>query len=208
MFTGLVEAVGHVSDATCDERGLQLRISYPTHLADCIKLGASIAIDGVCTTIVSFDDHHFSIEATPETLRCTLFGQYTAGRLVNLERPVALQTPLGGHVVTGHVDGLGTLAQRRQEGNSWVCEVVLDDIQWLPYLIDKGSVAINGISLTVNRTTSNGFEVAIIPHTWEVTQWQTCHVGDKVHLEFDPIGKYVLRALALGYAKAPESIVV
>jgi riboflavin synthase len=202
MFTGLVEAMGEVAEAHLTPQGLTLTITLPEAMAQSLTLGASIAIDGVCTTVIGQSSTSFTIEATPETLNCTLLGQYAVGRLVNLERPVALQTPLGGHVVTGHVDGLGTLTRLEAQGNSWVLAIDVADTAWLPYLIDKGSVAMNGISLTVNRTTPTGFEVAIIPHTWQVTQLHQCKVGDAVHLEFDPIGKYVLRAIALGYGQA------
>jgi riboflavin synthase len=197
MFTGLIQALGHVKTVEHTEAGSRFEISIPANVRERLFLGASIAVDGVCTTAIQLTPDSFLMEASHETLKRTLFGHYSVGQPVNLETPLSLQTPLGGHFVTGHVDGVGHLTAIEASGFSWNLHVRLGSLAERAYVIEKGSIALNGISLTVNALTEEGFWITIIPHTWEQTTLGQCQVGGAVHLEFDMLGKYVLRTLHL-----------
>lgn len=193
MFTGIIEHLGTVAAHHHTEEGSQLTVTVTPQLASQLFLGASIAVDGVCTTVVEKTETTFSVVASPETLRCTIMGQYRPGTPVHLELPVTLQTPLGGHYVTGHVDTVATVDGIQPEGVSFIFRFNWLDPQWRRFVVEKGSIAVNGISLTVNQVTPEGFTVAIIPHTWEQTTLKSAQVGDRVNVETDLIGKYMVR---------------
>ncbi|MEB3286667.1 MAG: riboflavin synthase [Vampirovibrionales bacterium] len=212
MFTGLIEAIGHIHTVSQSTEGSRITIRVPdaAFLAEA-RLGDSIAIDGACTTVVSLDEIEgetaFSIEASPETLSKTTFRYYEKGkRRVNLERPLTPTSRLGGHFVTGHVDGTANVLAKFREGNSWIYRFLLDDPSLAAYLIPKGSVTVNGISLTVNTVEKQAFTVAIIPHTLTHTNLGDFSPAgddgfDTVNIECDLLGKYVHKLLgpALGH---------
>lgn len=193
MFTGLIEDLGTV-------RGLQRagaggRLSVTTSIpATELVLGESIAVNGVCLTVVAIDDGGFTADVSPETLERSNLGGLRSGSAVNLERALRLGDRLGGHLVSGHIDGTGSIAERRQDGNA-VRFALHAGWQICRYVVAKGSIAIDGISLTVNRVDEERFEVAIIPHTLAVTTLHDARPGRTVNLEVDIVGKYVERLL-------------
>jgi riboflavin synthase len=189
MFTGLIEDVGVVG-ALRIERG-SAALTVKTKLAvGSMPLGASIAVNGTCLTVVKKTRGAFTVDVSPETLRRTNLARLSAGSLVNLEQPMRLQERLGGHLVTGHVDGVGAIAAMKKEGDFTVFSFRVPAALG-PLLVAKGSVAVDGISLTVNERGPSGFSVAIIPFTLRHTNLRTRRVGDKVNVETDLIGKYV-----------------
>ncbi len=193
MFTGLVETMGTVCDVSSDGTGTLLRIEEPTVGQD-LPLGASVAVNGVCLTVVAVDERTFSFQAGPETLRLTNLGELRPGMKVNLERSLRLGDRLGGHIVQGHVDGLGRLARRERQGeweNLWfACAADLTR-----QMIRKGSITIDGVSLTLVDVGAEDFSVALIPHTLEITTLGTKQLGDTVNLEIDMFAKYVFKCL-------------
>lgn len=195
MFTGLIEDVGTVVSVQQSASGSQITIRSAM-MTDGIRLGDSIAIDGVCTTVVAFENDTFTIEASPETLRKTTFTRLKPGVRVNLERPLTPSSRIGGHYVTGHVDGLATLVSKTPEGISHIFTFELSSDELAQYLIPKGSVAVAGISLTVNQVTGHRFWVAIIPHTLAHTNLDQLKPGDPVNIETDILGKYVKKFLS------------
>jgi len=194
MFTGLIEEIGEITAMSQSETGAIITIGAKTVLQQ-VALGDSIAIDGVCTTVVRFTPETFTIEASPETLSITTFRFYESGRRVNLERPLTPNARLGGHFVTGHVDSPAVVIGKEAAGNSWVFHFRLMDEALAPLLITKGSVAIDGISLTVNEVNRSVFSVAIIPHTWENTTVHQWTLDGLVNIETDLLGKYVQKLL-------------
>jgi len=163
MFTGIVEEMGAVTLLEQTLGGTRLTILASTVLAD-LKIGDSISINGTCLTVVAKGEQSFVVEASPETLSVTTLGQLTGGAPVNLERAMKLNERIGGHLVAGHVDGVGTIRSRRQEGNAIVL-VIEAPSDVLRYCVHKGSVTVDGISLTINDATDHSFSVSIIPHT-------------------------------------------
>lgn len=193
MFTGIVEEMGAVSAMEKTLAGTRLTIMASTVMSD-LKLGDSVSVNGTCLTVVTKDERNFSVEVSPETLSVTTLGQLTAGAPVNLERAMKLHERIGGHLVAGHVDGVGTIRNRHQEGNA-IFFTIEAPREILRYCIVKGSITVDGISLTINDVTEKGFSVAIIPHTAKVTTLGLKQPGDTVNLESDLIGKYVERLL-------------
>jgi len=194
MFTGLIEAVGRVADVQRTATGLRMRIG--TTLASELAPGDSLAVNGVCLTVAAVGADHVDCDVGPETARITTLGTLQTGEVLNLERPMRADGRFGGHFVQGHVDGTGHVARIREDG----------DAQWLtvsfsaalaPYLIPKGSIAVDGISLTVAALAEGAFDVMIVPYTWEHTNLAARRVGDPVNLECDMIGKYAVRAAEL-----------
>ena len=191
MFTGLIETVGRV--AALERRGsaavLKIESSLPTGE---IAMGDSVAVNGACLTVTDKSSGILAFDVSPESLVSTTLGTLVSGSRVNLERAMRLGDRLGGHIVTGHVDAIARLASTRETSGNHVLEFTLaaDSAR---YLVAKGSVTINGISLTVNTVTNDGFSVNIIPHTFSITTLSTIRVGDKVNIETDIIGKYVER---------------
>jgi riboflavin synthase alpha subunit len=192
MFTGLIEGIGRVAEVSGDPAGVRLRLQTP--LAGELAPGDSLAVNGVCLTVTVAGRDEVRADIGPETARVTTLGTLVPGDAVNLERPLRGDGRFGGHFVQGHVDETGTIRDIRQDGDAWWLTVgFAPDAAGL--LVPKGSVAIDGISLTVARIQGDTFEVMIIPFTWGHTNLAGRRVGDRVNLEFDIVGKYVARAL-------------
>ncbi|HEX8550237.1 MAG TPA: riboflavin synthase [Abditibacteriaceae bacterium] len=192
MFTGLVETVGTI--AHIEERGDARRFVIDVaagYLADC-ELGESISVNGCCLTVVEFNSTSFAVEAIEETLRRTTFGERSEGTRVNLERAMRANARFGGHIVQGHVDGVGVVAAVRDEGEG-IWTTFEPPFEMMKYIVEKGSICIDGVSLTVANVAYRKFSVALIPHTREVTNANEWIEGAKVHLEVDVIAKYVER---------------
>lgn len=195
MFTGLIECTGSLTSTQAVAQGQRFVLSAPESFMADVGLGDSIAINGVCTTVVVFTSNSFTVELSPETLNKTTLGQLLTGHAVNLEKPLLPTSRLGGHFVTGHVDGTATLTELTHQGDYWALTFELDQPELAPYLVDKGSVAIDGISLTVNWVSEIRFGVMIIPHTQLITTLSDAQIGQTVNIETDILGKYVNRML-------------
>lgn len=192
MFTGLIEDTGTVARAQASGAGRTLSIATP--LGRDLRAGDSVAVNGVCLTVTARRDDGFDADVSPETLRVTTLGEFAAGRLVNLERPLRADARLGGHFVLGHVDGVGRIVALRPDGDCYWLEVEVP-AALASGLISKGSIAIDGISLTIARLRGLTVSVQIIPFTWEHTGLRAAKAGDAVNLEADMLGKYVARLL-------------
>lgn len=194
MFTGLIQGKGKVTRAEKKAKGMKLCLRPLFPLND-LKIGDSIAVSGVCLTVVEIGKEGFCVELSPETLSRTTFSYAKSGQEVNLEQALRLGQRIGGHLVTGHVDTVGAITKRKEKGENIVFTFSIS-YNWMPYVVEKGSIAIDGISLTINRCLREGFEVNIIPYTADVTTIGQRKVGDKVNIETDIIGKYVARLLS------------
>jgi riboflavin synthase len=194
MFTGLIEAVGEVVEIDSMSAGFRLWIA--TDLATELAAGDSLAVNGVCLTVVASNAEGMHADVSPETARVTALGSLRRGALVNLERPLRLDARLGGHFVQGHVDGTGHIEEIRREGDSWWVTVRYPR-PLAPCIVRKGSIAVDGISLTIAGADDARFDVQIIPYTWEHTNLRAVRVGDPVNLEGDILGKYVFRAIEI-----------
>lgn len=195
MFTGLIEAVGTVQ-ATVPS-GSTRRFVIEAPFASELTIGESVAVDGACQTVVAREQKTFAVEAIAETLKRTKFGDYRVGQPVNLERALRLADRLGGHVVQGHVDCTGRIGQIRLTGAERLVWVEFPG-DYAPLVVDKGSVAIDGVSLTVVSAAARRLSVALISHTWASTNFARLRTGDAVNLEFDLMGKYMLRIKQVG----------
>ena len=204
MFTGLIEDLGTLRDIRTGADQAILTVGTTLPITE-FTLGESIAINGVCLTVTRFAEGAFSADVSPETLDCTTLGRLSAGAKVNLERALRLSDRLGGHLVTGHVDGLARIVERRQDGNAWRFSFQ-GGTALCSQLVDKGSVAVDGISLTVNQVQDDSFSLAVIPHTLAMTTLQERRVGDEVNIETDLIGKYVARFLQTGGHRKPQGV--
>ncbi len=193
MFTGIVEEMGVVTNLAKGITGTRLNILASTVLAD-LSIGASISVNGACLTVTSKAEREFSVDVSPETLSVTTLGSLAAGSPVNLERAMKLNDRIGGHLVSGHVDGIGLIRTRRQDGNAVVL-VIEAPKEVLRYCVPKGSITVDGISLTINDVADRSLTVSIIPHTAKVTTLGIKQEGEQVNLESDLIGKYVERLL-------------
>jgi riboflavin synthase len=202
MFTGIVEEMGAVKSLERSLAGARLGILASVVMDD-LSSGASISVNGVCLTAVDVGDREFSVDLSTETLSVTTFGRLTIGSPVNLERAMKVHQRLGGHLVAGHVDGIGSVRNRRQDGNTLLLTIEAPN-EVLRYCVPKGSITVDGISLTVNEVTDRSFSVAIIPHTAKITTLGLKQTGDLVNLESDVIGKYVERLLQ-GRGQLPQS---
>ncbi|MCK4536202.1 MAG: riboflavin synthase [Desulfuromonadales bacterium] len=194
MFTGLIEDLGQLESLQQGSQQCSLTIVTGLPMAE-LQLGESIAVNGVCLTVTRFGGGRFTADVSPETLGVTTLGSLRRGSQVNIERAMRLSDRLGGHLVTGHVDSVAQIVERRLDANAWRFVFRFDDSGSTKLLIAKGSVAVDGISLTVNQVAADTFSVAIIPHTLEMTSLKASQVGDKVNVETDLIGKYVARFL-------------
>jgi riboflavin synthase len=194
MFTGLIEATGAVRAIASQTDGAVLELD--TALGPELTPGDSLATNGVCLTVVRRDGPHVVMDVSPETLRVTALGRLTTGRSVNLERPVRADGRLGGHIVQGHVDGVGALISIADEGAFRRVRIGFpaDLAAWM---ILKGSIAVDGISLTIAELDDEWFDVQVIPHTWAHTALAAARVGDALNLECDLVGKYVVRLATL-----------
>ena len=192
MFTGIIEDVGTIEAMTPAGTGARARIA--TKFAREVGLGDSVAVDGCCLTAATIDDRGFEADLSAETLARTTLGSRRAGSRANLERSLPAGGRMGGHIVQGHVDGVGRLASMRTDGDTRV--LVFEAPESLrPFLAEKGSVAVNGVSLTVNVVTATGFSVTLVPFTLAHTTFGDAKEGDGVNLEADVVAKYVLRGL-------------
>ncbi len=191
MFNGIVESIGKVSKITPLHGGREIEIEWEK--ASELGIDDSISVEGVCQTVVQKTDRTFTVQAVEETLRKTSFDYFKEGDLVNLERSLTLNQRLDGHMVQGHVDTTGKIEAIEQEGADWLFTFSFDDDQYGDMVVGRGSIAIDGISLTVARLKQGEFTVAIIPYTYDHTSLQNKKVGDPVNLEFDIIGKYVVQ---------------
>jgi riboflavin synthase len=189
MFTGIIEGLGTIRTMRSSDQGKRLVIESDFGL-DGSKVGDSISVSGACLTMVKLDGKRFDVDVSPETLQKTTFGSAKVSQRVNLERALRLSDRIDGHLVSGHIDGMGTLSQRKNLGNSIIVSV--DVPEYLTrYMINKGSVAVDGISLTINACETKSFSVSIIPYTATVTTIEQKNEGDRVNIETDMIGKYV-----------------
>jgi riboflavin synthase len=201
MFTGLIEALGEVAEVKPTPAGFRLRLT--TTLAAEITPGDSLSVNGVCLTVVSCDAADIHADISPETARVSALGALRRGAVVNLERPLRADARLGGHFVQGHVDATGTIEDIRQDGDSyWV--TIKYPVLLAPYLVRKGSIAVNGISLTLAGLDDRCFDVQIIPYTWQHTNLHSAKPDDLVNIECDILGKYVVRVAELaGFSTKP-----
>jgi len=193
MFGGIVEEMGAVTSMEKTLAGTRVTILASTVMSD-LKIGDSVSVNGTCLTVTTKGERDFVVEVSPETLSVTTLGQWTPGTPVNLERAMKLNERIGGHLVAGHVDGVGTIRSRHQEGNA-IFFTIEAPSEILRYCVTKGSITVDGISLTINEVADHSFSVAIIPHTAKVTTLGLKQVNDTVNLESDLIGKYVERLL-------------
>jgi riboflavin synthase len=197
VFTGIVRELGRVAGVVGvdgGEGGVRLRIAAPQTAGSGVALGDSVAIGGVCLTVVAIEGSEISFDAVPETMRRTALGRLAAGEEVNVEPALRAGEPLGGHYVQGHVDGVGTVRsiERERDGKRIWFDAPAD---LLRYVVEKGSIAVQGASLTVATTDGAGFAVALIPHTLDVTTFGALTVGARVNLEVDVLAKYVEKLL-------------
>jgi riboflavin synthase len=203
MFTGIIQAVGRI--AALEARGGDTRLTIEATSLDFARSapGDSIAVNGVCLTAVELHDHRFAADVSRETLRLTTLGDLAAGSAVNLEPALALGAPLGGHLVSGHVDGVGSLLSRQPEARSTRMRFALP-VELMRYAARKGSICIDGVSLTVNDVDDHGIGVNIVPHTLEQTIIGSYVKGSRVNIEVDLIARYLERLMQAGDAGVPE----
>lgn len=200
MFTGIVSAVGTVERAARDGDGLELTIAAPYRR---LMLGESVAVDGACLTVKARAAGRFTVHLITTSLERTAFGEYRVGRRVNLERALRATDRLGGHLVQGHVDGVGTVASRGEHGDAWLLDVRVPPAV-AEVSIPLGSITVDGVSLTVNAITADIVQVSLIPFTLQHTTLGERRAGDRVHLEGDTIGKYV-RRMVMPHVTGPEN---
>lgn len=193
MFTGIIEEVGIISQLTKLSTGAIVKISCQRVLED-FKIGESAAVNGVCLTARDIQKDAFIADVMPETLRSTNLGNFFAGQYVNLERALKADGRFGGHMVLGHIDGTGRIIKNYSKGNAMIFQISSSE-ELMKYIVSKGSVAIDGVSLTVQSVGSRSFTVSIIPHTLKTTTLQYKLSGDTVNIETDTIGKYIKKFL-------------
>ncbi len=199
MFTGLIEAIGIIQGIKKSEKSLKFTITIPESM-DCINIGDSVSTNGVCLTASKISLAYFEADVMAETIRRSNLGDLKVGSKVNLERALKLDSRLGGHIVTGHIDGTGTILSFEREDNAvWI--TIKTGTNILKYVVEKGSIAIDGVSLTVAYVDKEVFKVSIIPHTGQETILLSKSSGDVVNLECDIIGKYVEKMLGLNTDK-------
>lgn len=194
MFTGIIEGVGRLAASEARGGDVRLHVDVGSLPFDNVQLGESIAVNGVCLTVVEFDAHHFQADASTETLSLTTLGQLKVGAPLNLERAMRPTDRLGGHLVSGHVDGLGQVLSIHEDARAQRWRFAAP-AGLLRYIAKKGSICVDGVSLTVNEVDGEGFEVALIPHTVSHTAFAATAVGDAVNLEIDLVARYVERLL-------------
>jgi riboflavin synthase len=190
MFTGVIEQLGAVEAVTARDTNVQLTIK--SNMAHELKVDQSVSHNGVCLTVEEINGDLYKVTAIEETLKKTNVSMWQAGTIINLERCLRFDGRLDGHIVQGHVDTVGTCIGYKEKNGSWEFKIAIEE-KFASLIIEKGSIALNGISLTIFNVTNTSFMVAIIPYTYEHTNMHTLQVGDKVNIEFDMIGKYVNR---------------
>jgi riboflavin synthase len=194
MFTGIVETLGEVAEVKPTPSGFRLRVTTP--LSTDMTPGDSLAVNGVCLTVVSADASGVHMDVSPETLRVSSLGALKRGMSVNLERPLRVDGRIDGHFVQGHVDATGSIEELRKDGDAWWVTVKFPP-SLAAQIVRKGSIAVDGISLTIAALDDEWFDVQVIPHTWAQTTLSAARVGDAVNLECDLVGKYVVRLAML-----------
>ncbi|UOF92923.1 riboflavin synthase [Fodinisporobacter ferrooxydans] len=204
MFTGIIEEIGKIRGIRSNGKGQRLQIAAMQVLSD-VRLGDSIAVNGVCLTVTDFGTDWFSADVVPETMRRTNLHLLHTGSQVNLERAMSLSGRFGGHIVSGHIDGVGTIRTLEKEDNAYVLTIAVAS-NVLKYIVEKGSVCINGISLTVMQVSADAFQVSLIPHTRGITTAGEFQTGDLVNIECDVLGKYVERLLFYNREDEKKSI--
>ena len=205
MFTGIIEEVGTLQGKQHRGDVITIKIGCKKVLEN-TKIGDSIASNGVCLTVTKMDNHGFWADLTPESLKRSTFATATTGNFINLERAMLANSRLDGHIVSGHVDTMTTLLSLQKFQNSYVLTFALPK-EYQKLVVDKGSIAINGISLTVTNVTMNSLSVSVIPHTFEITNLHQLKEGNRVNIEFDQLGKYILKdreQSTLSYDKLAE----
>lgn len=193
MFTGIIEEVGKIKNISKTSSGILLTISADKVLRDC-NLGDSIAVNGICLTVTKFDNDSFTVDVMNETVRKTTLYKLAQNSYVNLERAMLVNSRFGGHIVSGHIDGTGTISDIKKDGIAFIYKINTTK-EITKYIINKGSITIDGISLTVVSVSDISFTVSIIPHTMTVTNLGKKKIGDMVNLENDCIAKYVEKML-------------
>ena len=194
MFTGIIETLGIIKDI--QKEGDNLHITIASSITNELKIDQSVSHNGVCLTVVAISDDEYTVTAIKETILKTNLAEWKVGNIVNLERAMKLGDRLDGHIVQGHVDQIGECISIEEANGSWYFSFEYDS-KLNNITIEKGSITVNGVSLTVVNSQPNGFTVAIIPYTFEHTNFKTFKVGSKINLEFDVVGKYVARLHAL-----------
>ncbi|AOH38902.1 riboflavin synthase [Dialister pneumosintes] len=189
MFTGIIEEIGVLKERRDGSHSCTLTVRCEKILEG-TKIGDSIAVNGTCLTVTKLNADSFDVDVTPETMRRTAFSIVRVGSKLNLERALRIGDRLGGHLVSGHVDFVGKLIKKEQEGNAVNLTFSVPE-QWMKYILAKGSIAIDGVSLTIAKKQSNSFFVSLIPHTGEMTILLLKQIGDPVNIECDCIGKYI-----------------
>ena len=193
MFSGIIADIGSIRQASDRDGGLQLAIAASTLDLSDVRTGDSIAVSGICLTVIAHTADSFTVDVSRETLNCTE-GLEAIGEQVNLEKALRLADRLGGHLVSGHVDGVGEVIEFSNLGESWKLDVRAPQAL-AKYIAIKGSIAINGVSLTINQVTGNEFSVNLIPHTLQMTNLKNLRAGSRVNLEVDMIARYVERMM-------------
>jgi len=199
VFTGIIESFGTIKQIKPSGEGRVLHIGCDLDLSG-TKIGDSIAVNGACLTVVGLDRNSFKVDMAPETVERTTFKQLVSGSRVNIERALKLSDRIDGHLVSGHIDGTGTIASIKKKSNAVIIKINVP-FKLGADMIEKGSVAIEGISLTINECTDKDFQVSIIPHTADITTIGLKRVGDKINIETDMIGKYVKKMLKGSFSK-------
>ena len=199
MFTGIIETVGEVVEVKPTPAGFRLRLS--TDLSADLSPGESVAVNGVCLTVVAADADGVHMDVSPETIRVSTLGSLKRGGAVNMERPMRADARIGGHFVQGHVDATGTIEEMRQDGDAWWVTVKFPP-SLASQIVRKGSVALDGISLTVAGVDDRRFDVQVIPFTWEHTNLRFAKMNDPVNIECDILGKYAARAIEVAASSA------
>jgi len=194
MFTGIIEGLGTVSAVRPAGQGKRLAVEADFDLKQ-TKIGDSICVSGACLTAVKIDSRHFEVDISPETLQMTTFSQAKVGQRVNIERALRLSDRIDGHLVSGHIDGVGKIRQSETLGNAIIVTIEVPE-SMTRYMISKGSVALDGISLTINTCAADSFSISIIPHTAKLTTIGFKNKGDPVNIETDMLGKYVERFMS------------
>ena len=204
MFTGIIQAVGRVAAIEAGALDVRLRIETGKLPLGGVALGDSIATSGVCLTVTELPGDGYWADVSPETLSLTTLGQKAVGDPVNLETSLTLNTPLGGHLVSGHVDGVGAIEAIEEEARFWRVRVAAPE-NLARYVAMKGSICVDGTSLTVNKVDGRRFELTIIPQTWEETVFSDYEVGSAVNLEVDVIARYLERLMQFGATEAVQN---
>ena len=192
MFTGIIQAIGSIQEVHSSDNGVVLKINSNNLDISDSKIGDSIAVNGVCLTATQVSDNSFTADVSNETINCTTLSDLLIGDSVNLEKSLRINQGIDGHLVSGHVDGIGKVQSINKDGDSSRIKILVED-DIIKYIAKKGSICINGVSLTVNSVEDNIFDVNIVPHTFSVTTLRDLSVGSNVNLEIDLIARYVER---------------